>query len=113
MGRVTYVELLNATLHRRVALHAALGVLRDRGASPAEAAEAVGTVTGCSADDAALLVRECGAWSRPRGGGVRGRARKDPVGHHGRSGHGAAAVLPFLVLPYVVRPGQGGNRPHH
>ena len=39
------------------------------------------------------------------------RARLEPVGRHGRSGHGAATVLPYLVLPYVVRPGQGGNNP--
>ena len=109
--RVNYAELLQSTLRQRLPMHRALAVLRDSGASPAEAAQAVGTLTGYSADDALAVVRQSGAWNVPRGAAADAEAlaRRDPVGRHGRSGHGAATVLPHLMLPYVVRPGRAGG----
>ena len=108
--RLNYAELLHAALRHQGSMPGALGALRDRGASPAEAAAAVSSVTGSSAVDARALVRDSGVWSGPRGAGAGAgsmRARLEPVGRHGRSGHGASTVLPYLVQPYV-RPGRGG-----
>lgn len=98
MRRVTYRELLQATLDQGLPMDRALAFLRASGASPIEAAAAVQEATGTTHEEARALVARSQAWSAPRSGVW----PKPPepyaaVGRHGRSGHGAASVLPHLV----------------
>lgn len=99
-GRVTYSELLQTTLAQGMPVEKALEFLRGSGASPAEAASAVQQATGASFEEARALVQRTRAWSGPRSGmqlPSRPREWYGAIGQHGRSGHGAASVLPHLT----------------
>lgn len=98
-GPMPYAELLRKTLDKGLAIERALEFLRGSGASPAEAAAAVAHVTGRSADESRELIARTRAWSAPRSGVnpvAPPRAWYGAIGQHGRSGHGAASVLPHL-----------------
>ena len=88
-------------LNQGLAMNAALELLRDSGASPGEAVDAVAAATGHDPAQATALVQQCGAWKVPRAGRAAARlaasATRGSVGQHGRSGHGASTVLPHLV----------------
>ena len=98
---VTYRELLQTSLELGLPVERALEFLRGNGASPVEAARAVQEATGASFDDARALVARTRAWSGPRSGvqpaSARPREWYGAIGQHGRSGHGAASVLPHLA----------------
>ena len=100
-GRVTYRELLQSTLEQGMPVEKALEFLRGSGASPMEAASALQEATGASFEEARDLVARTRAWSGPRSGvqPVANRSREwyGAIGQHGRSGHGAASVLPHLA----------------
>lgn len=105
---VNYPDLLRNALAHRLTMARALEVLRGNGASPIEAIDAVVEVTGSSRDDARALVAASRAWSGPRSGIALG-ARFDEwygaIGQHGRSGQGAASVLPHLARQAQSRAG--------
>jgi len=80
----------------------ALEFLRGSGASPVEAALALEEATGTPFEQARQLVKRSRAWSGPRSGvnpHAPVREWYGAIGQHGRSGHGAASVLPFLRRP--------------
>jgi hypothetical protein len=112
---VTYRELLQTSLDLGLPMEKALEFLRGSGASPAEAASALQETTGASFEEARALVARTRAWSGPRSGlqpaATRPRDGWGPIGQHGRSGHGAASVLPHLVRQAQshARPGQGSR----
>jgi hypothetical protein len=100
MPRVTYQDLLRSSMAQGFPLDKALEFLRGSGASPLEAAYAVQGVTGLSWHAARDLVARTRAWSAPRSGVQPGATRREwygAIGQHGRSGHGAASVLPHLL----------------
>ena len=97
--RMTYQDLLKTTLEQGLPVERALEFLRGGGASPAEAAAAVRDATGVSLEEAREIVARTRAWTAPRSGlqpGGRPREWYGAIGQHGRSGHGAASVLPHL-----------------
>ena len=98
---MNYRELLRTSLDLGLPVERALEFLRGNGASPVEAARAVQEATGTSFEEARALVARTRAWSAPRSGvqPASGRSRDwyGAIGQHGRSGHGAASVLPHLV----------------
>ena len=98
---MTYRELLQTSLDLGLPVERALEFLRGSGASPMEAARAVEEATGASFEEARALVAGTRAWSGPRSGvqpaSARPREWYGAIGQHGRSGHGAASVLPHLV----------------
>ena len=113
-GPVTYRELLQSTLDQGMPLEKALESLRGPGASPAEAAFALQEATGASFEEARAMVARTRAWSGPRSGmQLPGKPREwyGSIGQHGRSGHGAASVLPHLVRQAQSHagPGKGGH----
>jgi hypothetical protein len=111
-GRVSYLELLQATLHQGAALPRALESLRAAGASPMEAAAAVQQATGKSWDEARDAVAQSRAWVGPRSGALPAGATRNwygAIGQHGRSGHGALSVLPHLWRP-TPRPSSQPSR---
>ena len=108
--RVTYRELLQDTLDQGMPVERALEFLRGSGASPVEAVAAVQEATGASAEEARALVARTRAWSGPRSGQqLPGRPREGDggIGQHGRSGHGAASVLPHLTRQSQSAAGSG------
>ena len=110
--RVTYLQLMRTALDDGMPLERALEILRGAGASPAEAAAAVQEATGLSAGEARAAVARSGAWSAPRSAAQPLIALPEDlgaIGHHGRSGHGAASVLPHLVRQAQS---QGGGARH-
>ena len=105
-GAVDYPQMLRTSLAQGVPLERGLEFLRAAGASPMEAALAVRDVTGAPLEQAREVVAQSRAWSGPRSGAqphATPRAWYGAIGQHGRSGHGAASVLPHLV-----RQGAGG-----
>ncbi len=108
---MTYRELLQTSLDLGLPVERALEFLRGNGASPMEAARAVQEATGTSFDEARALVARSRAWSGPRSGvqpaSARPREWYGAIGQHGRSGHGAASVLPHLVR---LAPSQAAKR---
>lgn len=97
---MTYPDVLRNALAQRLTMAKALAVLRAGGASPVEAVEAIAQVTGAPREDARQMVEASRAWSGPRPGIVLGaRFEESPgsIGQHGRSGRGAASVLPHLA----------------
>jgi hypothetical protein len=109
---VTYCELLQTTLARGMPVEKALEFLRGSGASPAEAAKAVQETTGASFEEARALVQRSRAWSGPRSGvqpAPRSREWYGAIGQHGRSGHGAASVLPHLTRQTLAHTGPGNS----
>jgi hypothetical protein len=98
---VTYRELLQTSLELGLPVERALEFLRGHGASPMEAARAVQEATGTPLEEARALVARTRAWSAPRSGvqpaSARPRDGYGAIGQHGRSGHGAASVLPHLM----------------
>ncbi|KQT14294.1 hypothetical protein [Ramlibacter sp. Leaf400] len=107
---MTYGELLQRALGQGMAVERALEFLRGSGASPAEAARAIQETIGASVDEARDLVARTRAWSAPRSGvQLPGRPREGygAIGQHGRSGHGAASVLPHLVRQAQSHAGSG------
>jgi hypothetical protein len=96
---VSYHDTLRDALDQGLPLAKALEFLRANGASPAEAASAVQSTTGLSADDAREAVARSRAWSGPRSGVHLHAGQREwygAIGQHGRSGQGAASVLPHL-----------------
>ena len=111
---MTYRELLQSSLDRGLPVEKALEFLRGSGASPMEAASAVQEATGASFEEARALVARTRAWSGPRSGvqpaAARPREWYGAIGQHGRSGHGAASVLPYLGRQPQPRPGAAKGR---
>jgi hypothetical protein len=107
---VTYSELLQASLDQGLPVEKALEFLRGSGASPAEAASAIQQTTGASYEEARAIVQRTRAWSGPRSGvqlPSKPREWYGAIGQHGRSGHGAASVLPHLVRTPQSHAGSG------
>ena len=106
-GPVTYRELLQTSLDLGLPVERALEFLRGNGASPVEAARAVQEATGASFEEARAVVARTRAWSAPRSGvqpaSPRSREWYGAIGQHGRSGHGAASVLPHLARVAPLR----------
>lgn len=97
---MTFPQLLRKTLDQGLPMQRAIEFLRGSGASPWEAAAAVREVTGATLDEARALVAGTRAWSGPRSGVQPGAGPREwygAIGQHGRSGHGAASVLPHLL----------------
>jgi hypothetical protein len=112
---VTYRELLQTSLDLGLPMEKALEFLRGSGASPVEAASALQATTGASFEEARDLVARTRAWSGPRSGVQPAAARPcdgwGAIGQHGRSGHGAASVLPHLLRQAQTHAGSGkGSR---
>ena len=112
---MTYRELSQSSLDLGLPVEKALEFLRGSGASPVEAARAVQEATGASFEEARALVARTRAWSGPRSGvqpaPSRPREWYGAIGQHGRSGHGAASVLPYLVRQSPSHAGAGrGSR---
>lgn len=112
---MTYRELLQNSLELGLPVERALEFLRGSGASPMEAASALQETTGTSFEEARALVARTRAWSGPRSGvqpaSTRPREWYGAIGQHGRSGHGAASVLPHLVRQAQSHAGPAkGNR---
>ena len=96
---MSYHDTLRDALDQGLPLAKALEFLRANGASPAEAASAVESATGLSADDAREAVARSRAWSGPRSGVHLHAGQREwygAIGQHGRSGQGSASVLPHL-----------------
>jgi hypothetical protein len=114
MARVSYSQLLQATVDQGLSLERGLEFLRGSGASPMEAALAVQEVAGVPLDEAHALVARTRAWSAPRSGvnpAAAPRAWYGAIGQHGRSGHGASSVLPHLLRQVPPqRPGDSARR---
>ena len=108
---MTYRDLLQTSLDLGLPVEKALEFLRGSGASPVEAARALQETTGASFEEARALVARTRAWSGPRSGvepaGSRAREWYGASGQHGRSGHGAASVLPHLVRQAQAHVGPG------
>ena len=104
---MTYRELLQTSLDLGLPVERALEFLRGNGASPMEAACAVQEATGTSFEEARAVVASTRAWSAPRSGvqpaSARTREWYGAIGQHGRSGHGAASVLPHLARVVPLR----------
>jgi hypothetical protein len=99
---VDYAVILRAALDQGLLLAQALEFLRASGASPAEAATAVEATLYLPHDEAREAVKRSRAWSGPRSGAqLHGTQREwyGSIGQHGRSGRGAASVLPHLPRP--------------
>ena len=99
-GSVDYPQMLRTAIAQGVPLERGLEFLRAGGASPVEAALAVQAVTGDALEQAREAVARSRAWSGPRSGAQPHAAPREwygAIGQHGRSGHGAASVLPHLV----------------
>ncbi|TFZ06382.1 hypothetical protein EZ313_07005 [Ramlibacter henchirensis] len=110
---MTYRELLQRTLDHGMPVEKALEFLRGSGASPVEAARALQETTGASFEEARALVARTRAWSGPRSGvqlPAKPREWYGAIGQHGRSGHGAASVLPHLGRQTPSHAGQGKSR---
>jgi hypothetical protein len=105
---VTYADILRNALAQRLTMAKALAMLRCSGATPNDAIDAGTQVTGKSRDDARQMVSASRAWSGPRPGVALGAHIEDwpgATGQHGRSGHGAASVLPHLARQAQSRAG--------
>jgi hypothetical protein len=97
-----YGDLLRSALNQGLPLDRAMELLRASGASPLEAASAVQDAGARTADEARRLVNECRAWTGPRSAvqlSTRASEWSGAIGQHGRSGQGAASVLPHLWRP--------------
>src|SRR5215218_1907380 len=97
--RVDYAAILRAALEQGLPLAQALEFLRASGASPAEAAVAVEATMRLPQEEAREAVKRSRAWSGPRSGAQLHSAQREwygSIGQHGRSGRGAASVLPHL-----------------
>lgn len=107
---VSYRDLLQKALDQGLSLERALEFLRSSGASPVEAAAAVRDTTRVSLEEARQIVARSRAWVGPRSGAQPGGAPREwygAIGQHGRSGRGAASVLPHLARQPQAQPARG------
>lgn len=93
-----YAALLKNYLAQGTALQAALELLRNDGASPIEAVDAIMQAAQVPEAQAKELFGQSRAWQRPRVSNTEPTpAEQEAAAHHGRSGHGASSVLPHLL----------------